>query len=190
MVKDIINKLARMCNRNDIIFEISSLNSVSNIQDASIKSEVQLFIELYNAVAKLTFETYFELKKKDILCSNSSCEIPYYTFEHTPIKILEVESEKSEKVSFKAGASAIKLSSPNLNCVVTYCYVPSEVSDLTDETGYSKTFENLIISGVLSKYFTIKGRAEEGKKFEEMFLRESFLLNSKRERRLKSTFCL
>ena len=190
MVKDIINKLARMCNRNDIIFEIESKNSVSSIQDAGVKSDVLFFIELYNEVSKITFETYIELKKKDILCSNTKCEIPYYAFEFMPIKILAVESEKREKVDFEVGATSLKLNSPNLSCVVTYCYSPCEVSDLNDETGYSEIFENLIISGVLSKYFMAKGRITESKKFEEIFLKESFLLNSKRERRLKSTFCL
>ena len=191
MLKDILIKCFTLAGRDDIVSKISSCTKLSDIENGDTLREVQAMIGHFNFVTHSTFEHYLELEKCNLVSSNSSFQIDYGKLESSPILIKRVEDENYKSVRYSVKTEFVQVPRANTSYFVTYNSVPDEVLEMCDDTSFlSKTTEKIIIFATVSQYLATKGKFSESEYFEKKFFDEAFKIKSKKERRLKSTFCL
>ena len=108
-----------------------------------------------------------------------------------PVKVIKVEDENGVKMDFYSTPNYIKVNSSNKLCFVTYKFLPLEVKDLSGKIIENSSINHRILCyGMIAEYFAGKGKLSESEFWNKKFTQELFNLKSKKERRLKSTFCL
>ncbi len=191
MFKHLLIKCCNLIGREDISNELRTVESVDDINNAEIKNDVMKLISYYNYVSCSLYENYLKLFFTEKITSNSKSQIEYFVFSYKPIKIVKVEDENLEKVDFKEYPSFIITPAPKRDYYVTYRYSPLNVKHLAENIKLPKDLdERVLCYGIASEFLASKGKFDESEFFNNKFLYEIFKIKSKKERRLKSTFCL
>ena len=191
MLKDVLIKCFTLAGREDLVTRLRIYSELSDMNDPSAINEINSLINHYNFVTHSTFEHYLELEKRELVQSNEKGEILYSSLLETPVLIKKVEDESEKQVSVMVKTNCIAVSKANSSYFVTYNAIPSEAKQLSDDTSYlSRLTEKIVILGTVSQYFACKGKLVESEYFEKKFFDEAFKIKSRKERRIKSTFCL
>ena len=191
MLKDILIKCFTLTGRDDLAIRLSGYNKILDITDQDLLKEVQSLISHFNFVSHSTFEHYLEFEKSNLVSSNDNRQIDYSKLSSSPVFIKGVEDENYKKVNYTAKTEFLLVPMANTAYYVIYNAIPDEVTELTSDTSHlSSLTEKIIIFGTVSGYLASKGKFAESEYFEKKFFNEAFKIKSKRERRLKSTFCL
>ena len=191
MLKDIIKRCAYLLNRIDISDTLVDVDEIEEIDDSEVKHDVLKLIDFYNSVSSSVFENYLELDFCEKILSNSESKISFDRFSKTPIKVLKVETENKNKVGFDCGVFDIIVPEPKRLYDVTYMFVPDRVYELESSTDFlPEIYQDIICYAVISEFLASISKYSESTYWREKFTSEIFKLNSKKERRVKSTYCL
>ena len=191
MLKDVLIKCFTLAGREDIVSKLGACSEIFDLTDTGTINEINSLINHYNFVTHSTFEHYLELEKRELIQSNEKAEIVYSSLSETPVLIKNVENENSRTVRAMIKTNCIIVPKPNCFYYVVYNAIPKEAKSLSDDTSYlSRLTEKIVILGTVSQYLACKGKLIESEYFEKKFFEEAFKIKSKKERRIKSTFCL
>lgn len=191
MLKDIIKRCAYLLNRTDIYDELDSAETLSDLETSDVKSEILKLIELFNIVSSTVFENYLGLLFCEKLLSNSESKISFERFSKTPVKVKKVETESGQKINFSSEVFAIKVSEPKKLYNVTYRFVPSKIYELDSSTSFlPEIYQDIICYAIMGEFLASISKYDESTYWRERFSSEIFEINSKKERRVKSTYCL
>jgi hypothetical protein len=190
MLKDILKKCASLLNRDDILSAIYSSSQVSEIENNQIQNDVSRLISYYNFITKTLCEDYFDLICTEDMVSDESGKLYYSNFKHTPIQILNVVNNENNPQKYISYPEYIITESPEKSFCVTYKYLPEDKNNLCDEIEFGlKLPEKIVIYGMASEFLASKNQFNESEFWKNKFMFEIFKIKTKKERRLKSTFC-
>ena len=191
MLKDILKKVANLLGRKDIAEELEKSDKLSDITCKSIQSDISNLIMNFNFIVSAIFEHYLDLIYCDKVASNSSGEIDYNKLSFHPLKIVKVEDESFYVMDFVSRCNYLKVCSPNRLYYVSYKFVPNPLGDLTDEVSFfTSEVERAVCYGVAGEFLSSNGKYSEANFWSEKLISELFKIKAKKERRVKSTFCL
>jgi hypothetical protein len=191
MLKNILIKCAEMLNRNDMVKILKTQTDVSKIVDESLQADIYRLINYFNFSTTTLFENYFELSRAETLTSDSNNIIQYHNFSFTPIKILSIIDSLGNENAATVLSAHILTNKPKSKYKITYCYVPAELKNLSDELEpFHERLSKIICFSVVSEFFACKNMYDQSNFWKNRFLFEVFKLKTKKERRLKSTFSL
>ena len=191
MFKNLLIKCCNLIGRDDIVEELKNANLIEDIVKNDIKNDIFKLISYYNYTVTSIFENYLKLEFYEKINSNYQSQIEYFFFTFRPIKIISVKDENMINQHFLVKPTFLQVNCPNKPYFVTYNYTPKEIKDLSDNIILPKIIcEKTLCYGVVSEFLASKGKFEESEFFNNKFLFEIFKVKTRKERRLKSTFCL
>lgn len=191
MLKDILKKVAVLLGRNDISAELDKSDKLMNITSVNLRNDISNLVMHYNFIVSAIYEHYLDLIYCDRVASNSNGEIALYKLSFRPLKVLTIEDDDFYKYDFFVRNGRIKVCSPNKLFLVSYKFTPEPVGDLSDELDFfTPDVERAICYGVAGEFLSANGKFSEANFWSEKLLTELFKIKSKRERLLKSTYCL
>lgn len=191
MLKDILKKVTTLLGRNDLTSELEKQDDFTKISSESIKRDIINLITHFNFIMSSIFEHYLDLEYCDRVASNSDCQISYNMFSFKPTKILKVEDESFYNFDFVAKCDYLRVCSPNKLFLVTYKFVPPPIQNLSDEVSFlNEQRERALCFGTASEFLCANGKFSEAKFWSDKMFSELFKIKTKKERLLKSTFCL
>ena len=90
MMKNILIKCAEILNRNDIISTLKQVNSINEISDYNIQSDVIKLISYYNYITQTIYQEYFDLIITEHVSSDDTIHLKSFLFKmKTIIYILQ-----------------------------------------------------------------------------------------------------
>ena len=191
MLKNVLIKCAEILNRNDMVKCLKTQTDVSKVLDETLQADLYRLINYFNFTTTTLFENYFDLSRAETLTSDSNNIIQYHSFSYTPVKILSIVDSLGNENAATVLSAHILTNKPKSKYKVTYCYIPKELNNLTDELEvFHERLLKVICYGVVSEFFACKNMYNQSEFWKNRFLFEIFKLKTKRERRLKSTFSL
>lgn len=188
MLKDIIKRCAYLLNRVDISDALEEVNQISDLDGSDVKRDILKLIDFYNSVTSSVFENYLELTFCEKILSDGESKISFNRFSKTPVKVINIETESRNKVHFESSAFHIYVPEPKKLYLVTYRFVPNKIYELSDSTNFiSENYLDIICYAVVGEFLASTSNYSESTYWRERFSSEIFKLNTKRERRIKST---
>lgn len=191
MLKNILIKCAEMLNRNDMVKCLKTQTDIAKVSDESLQADLYRLINYFNFTTSTLFENYFDLSRSETLTSDSNNIIYYHNFSYTPVKILSVIDSLGNENSATVLTAHILTNKPKSKYKITYCYLPKELKNLTDELEpFHERLSKVICYSIVSEFFACKNMYDQSEFWKNRFLFEVFKFKTKKERRLKSTFSL
>jgi len=191
MLKDIIKRCSYLLNRNDILRALDDADEIDDITDDEIKLDVIKLIDYYNTVVCSVFENYLELVFSEKILSSADSKICYERFSKMPVKVISVETELNNQVKFTKAPFCIFVPKSKELYNVTYRFVPKKVKDLGDKVEcMPPLYRDIICYGILGEFLAGTSKYSESIFWKEKFTSEIFNLKTKKERRVKSTYCV
>ena len=191
MLKEIIKKCANLIGRDDIFIEIENKNSIEEIEDINLKYEVIRFIHYYNTISSGVFERCLKLEFCENIASNSQGELPFNRFSKRVVKVLKIQNERGREVKFSTSPFSVTTDSKNYLFKVTYNYTLSRANDLCDYVeDIPLDYETVLCYGIIMEFFSSIGKYKESDFWRDKFCTLLFNMDSKKERRVKSTYCV
>ena len=188
MLKNIFIKCSELLNRNDIIQELKKSNSVDDISNAQIQSDVLKMTSYYNYVVSSIFSEYIDLTFNENLISDENNKIHYFNFSYNPLKILLVTDHSHKPVCANIFTGYILTNAPNKTFNVTYKYIPEEITEFSAELNIPKHLIKIVCYGIVSEFLACKNLYNESEFWKNKFMFELFKHKTQKDRRIKSTF--
>lgn len=188
MIKNIFLNCAQLLDRDDLYDEIKISNTIDDIKEKHIQSDVLKLISYYNFITNLIYENYVELVREDDFISNSDKKIYFNGFLFRPVKVISVKSTSHDEY-FQIFSDYIIVLKSNARYKVRYRYIPDNVRDLNDEIYFKGIVSDQIIcEGIVSQFLASKARFNESEYWHDKFMSDLFKLKCKKDRRLKLNY--
>ena len=191
MLKEIIKKCANLIGRDDIVLEIENKNSIEEIEDNNLRYEVIRFMHYYNTISSGVFEKHLKLEFCENIASNSVGELSFNRFSRKVVKVLNIQDENGREIKFSTSPFSVITDYKNCLFKVTYNYVPNRANDLNDFIeDIPLEYETVLCYGIIMEFLSSVGKYSESIFWRDKFCLLLFNLDSKKERRVKSTYCV
>ena len=190
MLKKTLIKCAQLLDRDDLIDELTNSNSINEITNKQIKTDIFKLITYYNFITKIVYEGYVDLVREDDFISGADRKIYFNNFLFKPIKILTAKSGEKDEY-FQIFYDYVVVQKPNMKYKIKYKFIPEEMRDFCDKSyNIYVVSDDVLAFGIVSQYLASKSKYNESEYFNCKFLNKLFNLKYKKERRLKSHFQL
>lgn len=189
MLKNILIKTAELINRDDIISNLKKHDSLDELTNESVASDVCKLISYCNYILNDIFENYYYLNKSEEISSDENNRIYYSQFQSTPTKIISVKTISNINTLYSINSTFITTNAPNQNFIVNYNYIPNELKIFNDDLNIPYNLNiKTICYGIASEFLASKDQFEKSEFWKNKYLYEIFKSKIKKERRFKSTF--
>jgi len=182
MTKDIIKLSATLLGLDDVV---NYLSSPEEQPSEIVSTKINELIVITNYCLRQIVKEYFSLNHKEIVCSDSNCQIEYKNLSKTPISILDIKNNANLSVTFNLYPEFIKVGTPNSNYLISYNWLPNNIESINQEITLPFGLDYYILCyGVASEYSLSKLLYSEAEMWESKFKNAlSSLKNLKGERR-------
>lgn len=189
MLREILIKTCEILNKQDIIYELKNNDSVENITNTQLQSDVYKLISFYNFIVQSIFQNYIDMTHTENIISDENNRIEFYNLSYEPIEIISVSDDNRSHCCANVFCNYILTNQSNKKYTITYKYLPEELHDINDKLNIPKLLlKRIICYGIASEYFASKNLFKESDYWKNYFMYEIFKLKTHKERRLKSTF--
>ena len=191
MLKEIIKKCASLIGRDDIIVELEKKSFIDEIENPNLRFDIIRFMHYFNTISSGVFESHLKLEFCEKIASNSVGGISFNRFSRKVVKVLKIQDENGREINFTTSPFAVITNFNNRLFTVTYNYVPNRVNDLSDYVEeFPIDYETILCYGMIMEFLSSAGKYSESEFWRDKFCLLLFNLDSKRERRVKSTYCV
>lgn len=192
MLKNLLVKCAQMIGRDDLANYILSQSTEQGAgEQSALASDTARLLDCYNNATFLLFDSFLTLTKTEKVSANAEGKLFYYYLSSEPLRVVSVKKESGESIKFNVLPFYISTAYPFKILTVKYNYCPKRACSIFEELCLPKSFpDNLLCYLIVAEFLATKNELDRSEFFKQKFTDSIFNFKNKRERRIKSTFCL
>ena len=136
---------------------LKNLSEIENNPEIQMSTSTQTYITLVNFVLTNIAENFLCYSCTQEFVSDLNCKIELVDFRYTPCNIKHVKNESFRNTKFYVSLDHIYVDNPNRVYFVEYCFVPPDLTNLTDTVMLPIGLDyKAICYAVVSEYYASK----------------------------------